>query len=461
MTVLNLRPRLHELVAADENRTLKQIEALGVDTVAAATRPAVVGIEVPPDATPAQRLLAVATLDYILRLDPLVTEVRTRGLHDEELDELGTRVPFETTDPGSADPVYSVSVGKRSSGANLVVDGDGWLVSIGDVLGQRANGLLNPVGPLAAAAIAAGEVFKAIFALAYPDARYSRRFSGAEGTFSFFDYSYGGASPTLEPFNFDALLVGLGGVGAGVARALGELGANVSGQLRLIDRDRLSSDNLNRVLFARWRAAVERERKVDEAKLYLDRRLPEVAVSAHGQTFEQFKRHLAPRRRDRRYDVVITGLDNDHARHEVQRDLPRVLIDAATGRDANLTVERSVIGRCGCLGCTRQMGRVVDADGECDDLPDDRAPSVSFVSGLAGTLAAGELIKEATAPDSALRGAFDHIFVYGPNPDLVREPSFSPSCRINCSDAAVLRAYETKYAGSVLSTPSLAGEGGE
>jgi uncharacterized membrane protein YdfJ with MMPL/SSD domain len=70
--------------------------------------------------------------------------------------------------------------------------------------------------------------------------------------------------------------------------------------------------------------------------------------------------------------------------------LPRVLIDGATGRDANLTVERSVIGEWGCLGCTRQMEARVDPNVACDDPPDERAPSLSFVSGLAGTLAAGD-----------------------------------------------------------------------
>jgi hypothetical protein len=158
-----------------------------------------------------------------------------------------------------------------------------------------------------------------------------------------------------------------------------------------------------------------------------------------------FKRKFARRRQDRRFDVVITGLDNDQARHEVQRDLPRVLIDGATGRDANLTVERSVIGEWGCLGCTRQMAAPVDPDLECDDPPDNRAPSLSFVSGLAGTLAAAELIKEAMAPDAALRGSFDHIFIYGLNPDLVSEPAFSPTCRIECQNPARRQAYKEKY----------------
>ena len=442
MTVVSLRPLLHELVSDEESRTLRQLEVLGVD-VTVEPNGSVVSIEVSPDASPARRLLANATLDYVLRLDPLVSNVRAVGFEDAELAEIAERVPFETT--AEEPPVYTVAIGGSSSGADLVVDAHGWLASLGHVLDQPGEAIVNPVGPLAAAALAAGEIFKALFALNYPDAPLTRRVVGADGTFSCFDYLFDGANPPLELVTLDAFLVGLGGVGAAVVRTLGELGTNVSGQLRLIDADKLSIDNLNRVLYARLKAAVDREPKVDEAELYLGARLPNVDVSKHQETFEDFKRKLAPRRQDRRFDVVITGLDNDEARHEVQRDLPRVLIDGATGRDANLTVERSVIGEWGCLGCTRQMAAPVDPDVECDDPPDNRAPSLSFVSGLAGTLAAAELIKEAMAPDAALRGSFDHIFIYGLNPDLVSEPAFSPTCRIECQNPGRLQAYKEKY----------------
>jgi molybdopterin/thiamine biosynthesis adenylyltransferase len=279
----------------------------------------------------------------------------------------------------------------------------------------------------------------------YPDASYSRRFVPACGSFSFFDYRVDGANPELQPIGIDAVLVGLGGVGAAVVRTLAELDELLSGRLSLVDADRLSGDNLNRVTYARWQAALSESAKVHEAKRYLDARLPRLDVTPHQKTFEVYKRSVAARRRDRRYDVIVSGVDNDETRHELQRELPRVAIDAATGRDANLTAERTIIGQWGCLGCSRQMGPPENTEVACDELPDDRAPSISFVSGLAGTLAAGELIKEATHPEAALRGAFDHVFVYGLNPDLVRTPAFSPACRIKCSSKPVRDAYLAKY----------------
>jgi hypothetical protein len=447
--MLVLRPRLHELVSTDDNRTLKQVEALGVDPAEhVAARQATVALALTPKATASQQLLARSCLDYILRLDPLVTQVRVSGLTEQGLGDLPERVPLEIADDGSTESDFSVAIGAGSdSDSDLVVDGFGWIASIGSALGVDESGVLNPVGPLAAAALAAGEVFKALFRLSYPDAPYSRRFVEASGVFSLFDYQYSTENPPLSPLQIDAFLVGCGGIGAAVVRALGELGEHVAGQLRLIDADVLSTDNLNRLTYARWKAAVDEIQKVVEAKKYLDERLPNLEVSTYACPFGEFKRGFARRRADRFYNVVITGLDEDEPRHEVQRDLPRVLIDAATGRDANITVERAVVGEWGCLGCTRQMNAVVDPDAECDDLPDARAPSVSFLSGLAGTLAAGELIKESGFPEAALRGSFDHIFVYGLNPDLRSEPSQSPTCRINCSDPSVVHAYRAKYGG--------------
>jgi len=77
-------------------------------------------------------------------------------------------------------------------------------------------------------------------------------------------------------------------------------------------------------------------------------------------------------------------------------ELPRILIDGPTGRDMNARVERVEFGQYGCLGCSRHSSTSAsDVDVDCDEPPDDCAPSLSFVSSLPGILAAGETIKEA------------------------------------------------------------------
>ncbi len=445
--MLVLRPTLHELVAADDSRTLKQLEALGIAT-RTATAPAhtTVALSLTAEATLAQHLLGRALLDYVLRLDPLVAEVQLIGFAEEDVHALREHVPFTTASDGRTTD-FTVSIG-HSAGADLTVDASGWLAHLGGTLDQAEDGILNPIGPLACAGLAAGEVFKTLFQLNYPEAPYSARFVGARGLFSFYDYRFKGMNPRLDPVLLDAFLIGLGGVGAGVIRVLAELGVNVQGMLRLVDADNLSTDNLNRVTYARWRSAVEERKKVTEAAKYLKRRLPNLDVEPHAHQFSVFKRSIASRRQDRRYHTVVTGLDDDDVRHEVQRELPRVLIDAATGRDANVTVERVSLGEWGCLGCTRQANNRAAPAGDqerCDDFPDERAPSVSFVSGFAGTLAAAELLKEAAGSDASLRGSFDHVFIYGLNPDMRSEPVQADNCRINCSDPSVIRSYREKY----------------
>lgn len=443
--MLVVRTRLHQLVAADESRTLKQLETLGVPLDdAQAARKTSVALCIPPSPSPDRLLLGRACLDYVLRLDPLVSEVHLSGMTETDILELGERLPLEIeTRPPGRPADFSVSVGVAHA-ADLVIDTAGWLACLGDVLDADTGGILNPVGPLTTAALTGGEVFKTLFRLNYPDAPYARRFTDARGVFSYFDYGHNGGNPPLDRVEIDAYLVGLGGVGAAVVRTLAELGEHLYGRLRLIDADTLGTDSLNRVTYASWQSAVDKREKVAEAGDYLAHTVPNLEVEAHALRFDQFKRALAPRRQDRRYNLIVTGLDDDDVRHEVQRELPRVLIDAATGRDANLTVERVVLGEWGCLGCTRQ-GTAPAADGRCDVFPDERAPSISFVAGLAGTLAAGEIIKESASQEKALRGCYDHIFIYGPNPDCRRTPTPSAECRIGCSDAAVLRAYATKY----------------
>jgi ThiF family len=444
--MLVVRPQLHQLITVGESRTLKQLEALGVrpDDAQAAIH-TTVSLHVPPAPAPARLLLARVCLDYVLRLEPLVTELHLTGLPEADLLELGERLPLEIEPGPPGGPAdYSISVGAGGA-ADLVIDAAGWLACLGDVIDADTGGTLNPVGPQATAALAAGEVFKALFRLNYPNALYARRFTEARGVFSFFDYRYDGANAPLDSVELDAYLVGLGGVGAAVIRTLAELGEHLSGLLRLIDADTLGTDSLNRVTYARWQSAVNEHSKVKEAKDYLAHAAPNLEVEVHPLRFAEFKRTLARRRQDRSYNLIVTGLDDDGVRHEVQRELPRVLIDAATGHDANLTVERAILGEWGCLGCTRQ-GNAPAADGRCDVFPDERAPSISFVAGLAGTLAAGEVIKEAACEERALRGSFDHIFIYGPNPDLRHTAAQSCSCRVGCREESVRRAYRRKYA---------------
>jgi hypothetical protein len=263
------------------------------------------------------------------------------------------------------------------------------------------------------------------------------------GVFSFFSYGLDRVSPPISDIRIAATLIGAGGVGAGFIRAVAALGHRVSGSLDLIDADILTTDNLNRVSYTTLASALAARYKVTEAEGMLRRCCPNLAVIGYPETFDTYKQRT-PRRAERLYDVMITGLDDDQIRWEAQRDLPRILIDGATGKDMVARVERVEFGRYGCLGCSRRPTGAGGADGRCDAAPDPYAPSLSFLSSFPGILAVGELIKEAMGTGQ-LRGHFDHVFRYGPNPDLVGTPAIRPDCQAGCSRPSRLRQYQEKY----------------
>jgi molybdopterin/thiamine biosynthesis adenylyltransferase len=266
------------------------------------------------------------------------------------------------------------------------------------------------------------------------------------GSFSFFSYELGRMSPPIDDIRIATTLVGVGGVGAGFLRAITALGERVSGSLDLVDADVLTTDNLNRVSFATVVSALLGVQKVIEARAVLLRHCPNLTVGGHAATFDAYKQQT-PRRADRLYDVVVTALDDDQIRWEVQRDLPRILIDGSTGGDMVARVERVEFGRYGCLGCSRhELPDNAGAHADCDAPPDDHAPSLSFLSAYPGILAAGEVIKEAMGAGS-LRGHFDHVFRYGPNPQAVGMPQMRPDCRVGCNRASKIAQYRGKYPG--------------
>ena len=302
----------------------------------------------------------------------------------------------------------------------------------------------NPIGALAGAALTAAEVFKWAFTTTHPSRAQSLQLTPWTGKFSFFSYADDEASPPLSDMRTATTLIGAGGVGAGFIRAIAGLGPRISGSLDLVDADVLTIDNLNRVSYATLNAALSGVDKVAEATAFLQRHCPNLVVNPHQMTFDSFKRRIL-RREDRKYDIIVTGLDNDDARWEVQRDLPRILIDGATGKDMVARVERVEFGRYGCLGCSRVTAPAAPGQPvNCDAPPDDFAPSLSFLSAFPGILAAGEVIKE-TGTGSRLRGRFDHVFRYGPNPDLRGTPGFRSDCPVGCQRDSKLGQYRCKY----------------
>jgi hypothetical protein len=441
--VLKVTPRLLQELDPDGDRTRRAFEALGVtsDELEAITGAHLV-LTVGPAAH--HRRLAAVALDLVARLQPLVRSVYLDA--DDPaliLGDLATRLPVDVTDSPAPDDAIRVGVGISFSECDLVVDANDWAFAIGELITSSTVHL--PFGTHAGAAIVVGEIFKLAFAAAHPASPLSARLQPSAGVFSLWDYTATTAGPPVDHVELDVVLVGVGGVGAGFVCTIGDLAGILSGTFTAVDADTLTLHNLNRVLYATVGAAQRGAKKLDEVDRYLRERLPTVALIQRAEDYTAFKKRI-PRRQDRRMPVVVTGVDNDDVRWEVQRDLPRVLIDAATGSQMNCVIQRVDFLDSGCVGCARPPHATAPPidDLECDAPPATSAPSISFLSYFAGVVAAAEAVKAATfAPSAATY--YEHVFTYGPNPDLSTTLAKHACCPVQCAEPAVADAYLVKW----------------
>lgn len=441
--MLRLVPHYLQELDPAQDRTRILFERLGV---AAEAIDATTGVDVIVQLRSegySRQLLARRLIDHVVRLQPLVSTVYVDSSNAEDLvGDLANRFPMETSIgvPGSA---ITVAVGADASTADLNLDAAGWLAAFEGEAGAGDD--RNPIGALGAAAIGAGEVFKIAFSDLHPDNPLSKRFVFNSGRFSFWTMDQSSSSPKLDAIQLDGVLVGAGGVGAGVIVVFAELETRVRGQIRIVDPDRLDLYSLNRLGYALVADARAGRLKVDSAREYLAARSPGLDVVATPELYRDFARSIGARA-ERRFPLVMTGVDSDDIRWEVQRDLPLLLIDGATGTQANCRIDRVTIGLGGCIGCSRppQVARPLDP-AECDDPPDRGAPSISFLSAFAGTVVAAEAIKSSLGREPGASSYFEHSFIYPLNPELTGVPGFREDCPVSCGATSVLRSYDEKW----------------
>lgn len=340
------------------------------------------------------------------------------------------------------------------------VDGDAWTARVGpepDLLEPSPTGSFNPFGPLVAAALGAVEVAKCVF----------RRLSGPAGAASFarlvetvtwdlwrheFGVPANGPALPADLALGRVALAGLGALGSAAAIALAQI-EGARGEVELIDDDRLSDSNLERVLTARA-ADVGREKvRVAAAAFRTTRLRPLPIAQRYGVA--------APRRS--RAEAILAGVDSGGARRQIMNSLPHSVYNGGT-QGSELFVSRHVGLQGPCLEClypepvsredriARQLGvdrgtaaalvsgaRVIDGDvlaamerrgGVRFESLDPRAlldrplaaleaytcsravviedlpqATISFVSALCGFLMALELVKDRTC--GARAGALD------------------------------------------------------
>ncbi len=290
------------------------------------------------------------------------------------------------------------------------------------------------IGPYVAASLAAGEIFRLVRLIDYVPER--------QVFLSALDYSHG-VEPAWSQLQItdelrSVLLVGVGAVGCAMLHALYPL--SVRGTILMADNDAQGIDYTNLGRYSLFGSASIGKRKASEAAEIL--KAAEFRVTPHDGSFDYFFK------REQKPALILSAVDSNEARHALQEQYAPLFFSASTH---NLRAE---ILRCGppsvgaCLACFNPLQRNERSEDEirellrerpevaaslCEKLhlaPDEVAAwirgrkcsqtgerlveelrtddgsvpafAVGFVSVLAGTLLAAELLKTLGNPTEPL-----------------------------------------------------------
>jgi molybdopterin/thiamine biosynthesis adenylyltransferase len=221
----------------------------------------------------------------------------------------------------SFDAILSVGAAVNPGLPWTTINSNGWLarVSSGTCGLSTDVAMENPVGALAAASLGVGEVFKRLIRLK------RERGDLLDGiSFSLRTYRTGetDCGPELpSSLDADLLLVGAGAIGNGVARLLSQLPCR--GRTDIVDPQTWGEENLGTCMLIG--EADLGASKAETLARYV--RTPFFDAQAFAMPFDQYDSggRAMPA-------VVLNGLDNISARHQVQRTLwPDVIVDGAIG----------------------------------------------------------------------------------------------------------------------------------
>jgi molybdopterin/thiamine biosynthesis adenylyltransferase len=235
----------------------------------------------------------------------------------------GNNVEYRTEplDLLAYDAILSVGSAVRPELPWTTISSNGWLarVSSGDLRLPADCALENPIGALAAASLGVGEVFKRLIKVK------PERGDLLNGiVFSLRSYRTGDsdAGPALPAnLELDVLLVGGGAIGNGVAHLLSQLPCH--GRIDIVDRQEYGEENLGTCILIGADQLGQPKAEVLASML----NTPRLDATGFPMAFERYlnERSVIP-------EVVVNGLDNISARHEVQRELwPDVIFDGAIG----------------------------------------------------------------------------------------------------------------------------------
>lgn len=244
--------------------------------------------------------------------------VARRIAYDQEI-----RFPEVAPDPAAFNAVLSVGLVARPDLPWTVINSHGWLarVSSGNLDLPLDCSQPNPIGALAAASLGVTDVFKRLIQLRETRGRF---FNGL--SFSLYTYQTGAVDPgPALPTKLlgDVLVVGGGAIGNGISYLLLQL--PMQGNVDIVDAQAFQPENLGTCILTGPDDVGTAKAETLAALL----RANNISAKGYRSDFASFSELFGQALSYPK--VILNGLDNIEARHQVQDVWPDLIIDGAIG----------------------------------------------------------------------------------------------------------------------------------
>lgn len=324
----------------------------------------VVHVRGPRDSSDAD---AVVTTHVLLNLLPRVfTHIHYDGTPDALNFPESHKARIRKDAPARAD--LTISTRSEHDDSQVFVASRGWVAHVStDSPWTEPRLARNGIAATYAAALAVADAFNRAF--------FSRieRATPIDGTYRY-DISTlatsrdGNYEPDVSQLHTeDAVLVGVGAVGQAFLAALSSL-PRITGDIRLVEHDSSDEGNEQRCLFAFLEnrgtpKALLVQQTLQQRQPYFRVDIPHAAVNV---MFDYGGFRLATRGRSAE-KLVVTALDQEQARRDVQAGLHRTILNGWTETNQNQLaygISCHEIGRNGCLTCFHPPRRTTPSEAE-------------------------------------------------------------------------------------------------
>ena len=257
------------------------------------------------------------------------------------------------------DALLSIGTTEHSHAFKITVSSDGWLSYVSpNVLTSEFTSNVNPIGAYFAANLGCAEIFKKILVkksnFIIPeknnyDFRWYTKFIQNELIVNTFDYSINkkhSVNPSLpQLLNLgDIEVIGVGAGGGACLYTIASL-QSIQGIIHIIDPDEVKHSNLNRYVYATSLDADHNMPKTEVTKQIFSKH-PNCIIYPHHMSYLHYSQQL----NSKPIELLISTVDTDKTRIDIQWDLPKIILDAAA-HESWFYVDRVEFGKNACLGC--------------------------------------------------------------------------------------------------------------